>query len=154
MDKESVLLEFIKDNKQSIRDIRNRIYNTSTAFIVFSFGVTAFTLEKAKPIIIPVTILSDLLIAITLVYIYIKIINEHDFLRIALEKQEGVLIDLIENNALSSIDLVAPILDLHKKPKFRLNSEARLLLGSALIVLVKAILVYLWAPYLLTQPST
>ena len=144
MDKETIFLELIKDTKQTIRDIQARIYNLSTTFVVFSFAITAFALKETQSLVIPVTLFSDMAIAVVLIYLYKRIYMEHKLVRLSLEKHESVLMRLLDGNFVSSHDIVAPILDMNKTPAFSITHEVNLFLWSAAIVIIKAALVVLF----------
>lgn len=81
MDKETILVDLIKETRQTIRDIQARVYNLSTTFVVFSFAITAFAWEKAKTLAVPITVFSDSMIVVVLVYLYLRIYDEHKLVR-------------------------------------------------------------------------
>ncbi|MBI5213840.1 MAG: hypothetical protein HY957_10815 [Nitrospirae bacterium] len=141
MDKEAILLDLVKETRQTIRDIQARVYNLSTTFVVFSFAITAFAWKEAKSFIVPITVFSDIMISIILIYLYIRIYREHKFVRLALEKQESVLIQLLDGRSVSSQDVVAAILDMNKKPTFSITREVDLFLWSAGIIIIKVVIV-------------
>ena len=141
MSKEAILLDLIKDARQTVRDIQARVYNLSTTFVVFSFAITAFAWKDAEEFVIPITLFSDVAIIIILIYLYTRIYTEHKLVRLALERQELVLMRLLDGENVSSQDVVAPVLDMSKKPIFSISREVDLFLWAAGIVSIKAILV-------------
>lgn len=149
MDKEAMLGEFVKDTRQTIREIQARIYNLSTTFVVFSFAITAFAWKDAKEFVIPITLFSDMAIAAVLIYLYTRIFTEYKLVRLALEKHESVLMRMLDGEIVSSQDIVAPPLDTDKTPAFSVSREVNLFLWSAAVVTIKAALVIvcrLWFP--------
>lgn len=147
MDKEAILVELVKDTRQTIRDIQTRIYNLSTTFVVFSFAITAFALKEVKGLIIPITVFSDMAIAAVLIYLYTRVYTEYKLVRLALEKNESVLMHLLDGKTVSSQDIVAPALDMDKMPAFSITREVNLFLWSAGIVIIKAALVVVCRPW-------
>lgn len=141
MDKEAILVEFIKETRQNIREIQARVYNLSTTFVVASFAITAYVWEKLKTLTIPITLFSDLMIVAVLIYLYFRIYNEHKLVRLALEKQEQVLINLLDGQKVAAQDMVAPLLDLNAKPALSITYEVNLFLWAAAIIFLKALLV-------------
>ena len=149
MDKESILLDLIKDTRQAIRDIQARIYNLSTTFVVFSFAVTAFAWKEARSLTVQITLFSDAVIAAVLVYLFLRISAEYKLVRLTVEKQESTLIRLLDGAKIPCQDLVAPLVNMNDAPAFSITREAGLFLWSAGIVLLKASLVVLsrkWFP--------
>jgi hypothetical protein len=147
MDKVAILVELVKDTRQTIRDIQARIYNLSTTFVVFSFAITAFALKEAKELVIPITLFSDMAIATVLIYLYTRIYTEHKLVRLALEKHESVLMHVLDGKTVSSQDIVVPVLDMNKTPAFSITREVNLFLWSAAIVIIKAVLVVVFRPW-------
>ncbi len=147
MDKEAILVELVKETKQSIRDIQARIYNLSTTFVVFSFAITAFAFKEARGLIIPITLFSDMAIAAVLIYLYTRIYKEHKLVRLALEKHESVLMHVLDGKTVSSQDIVAPALDMDKQPAFSIKREVNLFLWSAAIVIIKAAILVVCRPW-------
>jgi hypothetical protein len=142
MDKEAILMDLIKDTRQAIRGIQARVYNLSITFVVFSFAITAFAWEKVKPMTVPITVFSDAMIVVVLIYLYIRIYGEHKFVRLTLEKQEEVLIRLVDGLSVPSREIVAPVLDFEKKPVFSIIREVNLFLWAAAIIIIKSVLLF------------
>lgn len=121
MDEVAIVVELIKDTRQTIRDIQARIYNLSTTFVVFWFAITTFAMKEAKALAIPITFFSDMTIAAVLLYLYARIHTEHKLVRLALEKHESVLMQLLDGKTVSSRDIVVPVLDMTKMPEFSIT---------------------------------
>ena len=141
MDKESIALELIKETRQTLRDIQVRVYNLSITFVVFSFAITAFVWKELDGFVLPITLCADCMIAVVLIYLYIRIYGEQKLARMALEKQEHVLMSLLDGLPVGSEDIVAPALDMNRKPAFSITREVNLFLWSAGIILIKSIVV-------------
>ncbi len=148
MNKESIALELIKDTRQTIRDIQARVYNLSTTFVISSFAITAFVWEKLKGFVVPITVCSDVMIAVVLIYLYTRIYEEHKLVRLALEKHEQVLMSLLDGLSVTSEDIVAPAPDMNRKPAFSIVREVNLFLWSAAIIIIKLAVVVILAQQL------
>ena len=149
MDKEAILLDLVKDTRQALREIQARVYNLSTTFVVFSFAITAFAWKDMRGLVIPITVFSDIVISVVLIYLYLRIYTENKLVRLALEKQESVLIQVLDGTTVSSQDIVAPPLDMSRGPAFSITREVNLFLWSAGIIMIKAALVIVchsWLP--------
>lgn len=146
MEREAILLDLIKETRQTIRDIQARIYNLSTTFVVSSFAVTAFAWEKAREHVVSVTLFSDFTISVVLIYLYIRIYGEHKLVRLALERNERTLISLLNGESVPSQDIVAPLLDMKKMPAFSITREVNLFLWAAGIIIIKSAILVAMRP--------
>lgn len=142
MNPANVLLELIKESRQDARNIQARVYNLSTTFVVFSFAITAFILKDMESDfrLLAITV-SDLLLIITLLILFVKTRTEHSFIRLTLEKMENNLIDVLDGKKTTSQELVCPRFKENDRPKFPLTREVTLFILAACVIFGKMLLI-------------
>lgn len=139
MDNLEIALEILKDTRIAAREIQARIYNLSTTLVGFSFLISSFTIEKIKDALVSVVLFSDVGIVVLLITLYWRILSDYGLTRRAVEKGQSVIIRMIDGEAVTSEEIVAPHLRMTANPRLSVPREANLFLWAAAIVILKAL---------------